>query len=94
MDARGEHGQCRLVGRGRRDRDQRLLKHVRIVLDRRDAMLGEQLRKQEHHRLAALQHVGDARGGAAIVLENDRIVFPDPHDIDADDMAHRRCVAG
>ena len=86
VDAGGEHRQRRLVGGGRRDRGQRLLKHVRVVFDWRDPVLGEQLRKQEHHRLAALQHVGDAGRRAAIVLQHEIVALADPHDVDADDM--------
>jgi hypothetical protein len=58
-----------------------------IVLDRRHPVLGEQLREHMHHRFAVLEHVGDARGGARIVLQHEEVVLAGADDVDADDMA-------
>ena len=41
---------------------------VRIVPNRTDATPGEQLREHLHHRLAVLEHVGDAGWGSTVVL--------------------------
>ena len=57
-----------------------------IVLDRPHLDPLEQLREQLHHRLAVLQHVGDARRRARIVLQHVELVFADAHDVDADDV--------
>ena len=86
MPGREQHHR-RVGGRGaRRDRFQGREQLVRVVLHRRDAVAGEQLRKQPHHDLAVLQHVGDAGGRAGIVLEDVEGVGIDPHDVDAGDM--------
>ena len=59
---------------------------VGIVLDRRDAVAGEQLREQPQHDLAVLQHVGDAGGRAGIVLEHVEGLGVDADDVDAGDV--------
>ncbi len=59
---------------------------VGIILDRRDAMRGEEIGQQPHHHFAVLQHVGDARGRARIVLENVELVLAGAHDVDAGDV--------
>ena len=46
----------------------------------------EQLREQLHHGLAVLQHVGDARRRARIVLEHEELVLGRADDVDADDV--------
>ncbi len=56
---------------------------VRVALHRRDAVPGEQVRKQPHHDLAVFQHVGHPRGGAGVVLQDDEVVRIDPDDVDA-----------
>ena len=65
---------------------QRREQFVRIVLDRRHAMAREQLRKQPHHDLAVLQHVGDAGGRAGIVFQNVEGLGIDADDVDAGDV--------
>ncbi len=72
--------------RGRRDRLQRREQLLRIVLDRGDAVLGEEVGEEPHHHLAVLQHVGDAGGRAGIVLEDVEVVLVGPHDVDAGDV--------
>jgi hypothetical protein len=67
-------------------RAQRLAQQLRIVLDRPHLYPLEQLREELHHRLAVLQHVGDAGRRARIVLEHVEFVLVDAHDVDADDM--------
>ena len=42
--------------------------------------------KELHHRLAVLQHVGDAGRRARIVLEHEELVLAGAHDVDADDV--------
>ena len=72
------------VARG--DGAQRRQKRVGVVVDRRHAMGAEQLRAKPHHRLAVLQHVGDARRRARVVLQNVEIAIVDAHDVDAGDV--------
>ena len=59
---------------------------VRVVLDGRDAVECEQLRKEPHHHLAVLEHVGHAGGHAQVVLENVELAWPGPDDVDAGDV--------
>ncbi len=68
------------------DRAKRRKQRVGIVLDRRHAVLGEQLREQPHHHFPVLQHVGDAGGRARIVLEDVEVVGVDADDVDAGDV--------
>ena len=87
VDAGREQHDGRLGGGGvRRDRLQRREQLVGIILDRRDAVAREQLRKQPQHDLAVLQHVGDAGGRARIVFEHVEGLGIDPHDVDAGDV--------
>jgi hypothetical protein len=67
-----DHG--RLAVDRRRHRLEGLQQQARVVADRADAMTGEQLRHQPRHRDAVLEDVGDARGGAHVVLQD----APDP----------------
>ena len=60
---------------------------IRIILDRRHAVLGEQVREHVHHRFAVLEHVGHARGCARVVLQHEEVVLAGAHDVDADDVA-------
>ena len=84
MDAGCEQHDRRIGGRGRRsDRLQRLQQFVRIILHRRDAVAREQLGKQPQHDLAVLQHVGDTRRRARVVLEHIESLGIDAHDVDA-----------
>ena len=53
-------------GRERRHRAQRRQQFVGIFFHRRDAVAGEQVRKQPHHDFAVFQHVGHARGVRAL----------------------------
>ena len=80
------HGRV-AVGGVRRDRAERGEQRVRIGLHRRDPVLGEHFREQAHHHLAVLQHVGDARRGAAVVFQHVEVVLADAHEIGARDMA-------
>ena len=83
--------------RSRRHRLHRLEQAVGIAVDRRDAEFAEQLGTQPQHRLAILQHVADARGGAGIVLQHEEIVGTRADQVDAADMrpdAVRRPHAG
>ena len=70
----------------RRDRAQRLVQLFGIMRDRRDAVARIEIGKQPHHRLAILEHVGDARRRAAIVFEHVEIRRPDADHVDAGDM--------
>ena len=57
-----------------------------VVIDRRDAMLGEELGEQTHHHLAVLEHVGDARGHAQVVFQNFELAGVIADDVDAGDV--------
>jgi hypothetical protein len=60
---------------------------LRIVADRLDADLArEQFREHLQHRLAVLQHVGDAGRRAGIVLQHVELVLAGAHDVGADDV--------
>ncbi|MPL71126.1 hypothetical protein SDC9_16897 [bioreactor metagenome] len=71
----------------RRHACQRAAQRVGIAIDRLDPVLAEDLREHPHHDLAVFQHVADARGSAAVVFQNEELVRPGAHDVDADDMA-------
>ncbi len=83
---REDHGCGLVLAGGRRHALQRLPQRGRIVLDGRDALLGEQVGEEKHHRLPVLEHVGDAGRRAAIVFQHVELVLVHPHDVDADDM--------
>ena len=57
-----------------------------IVVHRRDAGRAEELGEHPHHDLAVLQHVGDPRRRAAVVLEHEEVLGPGAHQVDADDV--------
>ena len=57
-----------------------------IVGDRQHAHGREQLGREPHHDFAVLQHVGDARRRAHIVLEDVEVLLADPHQVDAGDV--------
>ena len=78
------HGLARSGGGG--DRAQAVEQQVGVVFNRRDAVGGEQIRQQPHHHLAVLQHVGDARGRARVVLQHVELVLAGAHDVDAGDV--------
>jgi hypothetical protein len=59
---------------------------VRIMLDRAYALRGEQFRKEPHHHLAVLQHVGDARRNPQIVLEDVELALTGADEVDAGDV--------
>ena len=84
----GRHQRHRRLGRGaeRRHRAQRRQQFVRIVFHRRDAVAGEQVRKQPHHDFAVFQHVGDAGRRARIVLQHEELFRIDADDVDAGDV--------
>ena len=84
----GRHQRHRRLGRGaeRRHRAQRRQQFVRILFHRRDAVAGEQVRKQPHHDFAVFQHVGHAGGRARIVLQHVKLFRIDADDVDAGDV--------
>ncbi|OIQ76465.1 hypothetical protein GALL_418550 [mine drainage metagenome] len=84
----GGHQRHRRLGRRaeRRHRSQRRQQFVRISFHRRDAVAGEQVRKQPHHDFAVFQHVGNTRWRARIVLQHDEVFRGDPDDVDAGDV--------
>ena len=49
---------------------------IRVMRHRRDGVQAEQVRKQPHHHLAVLQHVGDAGGHAQVVFQHVKNAFP------------------
>ncbi len=74
------------IADARRHRAQARQQRVRIVLNGRDAVLGEQIRHQPHRHFAVFQHVGNARRRARIVLQHVERVAVDANDVDAGDM--------
>ena len=77
----------RLGRRGRRrEAAQRRQQLVGIVLDGRDARLGEEVGEEPHHHVAVLQHVGDAGRRARIVLQDVEVLVVGPDDVDAGDL--------
>lgn len=87
VDAGGQDRNARAaLAAGRCKRGQRLAQKARIILDALHLVLGEEFREHLHHRLAVLQHVGDAGGRAGIVFQNVELVFAGAHNVRADDM--------
>jgi hypothetical protein len=68
--ARGPQHDGRIGVGGGRDRAQRVEQQRRVVVDRPHPVAGEQLGHQPRHRDAVLEHVGDPRGRADVVLEH------------------------
>ena len=81
-----QHAHRLLPAPVRRDRAQRLEQQVGIVVDRLDREHLEYLGAQPDHRLAILEHVGDARRRARIVLEHEEVGRAGAHHVDAADM--------
>ena len=69
-----------------RHRPQILEQPLRVVADGGDRLAGKGVRKQPHHDLAVLEHVGDAGGRAHIVLEHEKVALAGADEIDAGDM--------
>jgi len=67
----------------RRHGFQRAEQLVDVVLDRPDALLRHEIGEEPHHHLPVLQHVGDARGCAQVILEDVEVLVVDTDDIDA-----------
>ncbi len=83
----GQEHDGRVAGRrARREAAQRGEQGVRVVLHRRDPVLREQVREQAQHHLPVLQHVGDSRGDAGVVLQHEEVVLAGPDDVDARDV--------
>src|SRR5205814_6099609 len=59
---------------------------VRVLFHRRDAVAGEQVRKQLHHDFAVFQHVGHAGRRTRIVLQHEEVFRVDPDNVDAGDV--------
>ena len=76
----------RVLSARRRHRAQILQQLLGVIADRRDALPGEGVGKQPHHDLAVLEHVGNARGRAHIVLEHEEIALAGADQVDAGDM--------
>ena len=60
----------RLAVGDRRNRAQRGVQQRRVLIDRANPEVGEQRRDQSRHRDPVLEHVGDPRRGAHVVLEH------------------------
>ena len=73
-----------------RDRLQRLEQQRRIVVDRPHAVAGEQLGHEPRHRQPVLEHVGDPRRRAHVVLEHAPAAVAAAHEVAA---AHVRVDA-
>ncbi len=95
--ARRQQHAGRIARSARRHRIERIAQQIRIAVDRADREDVEQFRAQPQHRLAILQHVGDAGRGPCIILQHEEIVGAGADQIDAADMgvdAVRRPRAG
>ena len=66
---RPDDDRCLAVG-DRRNRAQSGVQQRRILIDRANPEVGEQRRDQPRHRDPVLEHVGDPRRGAHVVLEH------------------------
>ena len=86
MAWRQDHAGRTFAALGGGERFQRPAQQFGILVHRLDAVGAKQLREHPHHDLAVLQHVTDARGRAAIVLEHVEFVLGRADDVDADDM--------
>ena len=84
--ARRQHGHGRALLPGRREPVEIGEQQVRVMLDRAYPLRGEQLRKEPHHHLAVLQHVGNARRHAQIVLEHVELARTGADEVDAGDV--------
>ena len=80
---RRQHDDGRVGDALGRDGAQLLEQHVRVVLDRRHLVPGEQFREEAHHHLAVFEHVRDARRHAQVVLQHVELARPGADDIDA-----------
>ena len=86
MGARGQQHHDGIGNPGGGHAAQVVQQHVRIVIDRRHAMRGEQIRKQPHHHFAVFEHVGDAGGHAQVVFQHFELARVIAHDVDAGDV--------
>ncbi len=84
--ARSQHHDHRCGDAGGCDAREVFEQPVRVVLDGRDAVEGEQFGKQPHHHLAVFEHVGDARRHAQVVFEDVELALARAHDVDAGDV--------
>ncbi len=86
VDARGEHGDRRLghaVGRQRREHAVQL---VGVRVDRKDALLREEIGERALADRPVLEHVADAAGHAQIVFEHIHGAVAVAHEIAATDV--------
>ena len=74
------------AGAGRGDGLQRLQQLLRVARDRGHLVPGAEPREEPQHRLPILQHVGDAGGGAAIILEHIELIRSGADHVDPGDM--------
>ncbi len=83
----GEEDDARLAAGGsRRNGAQRLEERARVVVDRADAVVVEQRREDPLQRLAALEHVADARRRAQVVLQHEVAAVAVANQVDAADV--------
>ena len=78
-----DHGS---VGVARRNGAQVFQQALGIIADRHDRLAREGIGKEPHHDLAVLEHIGDARRRAHIVLEHEEIALAGADQVDAGDM--------
>ena len=69
-----------------RDRAERLEQLARVLVDRPHAVAVEERGEDALQRLAALEHVADARRGAEVVLEHEVAAVAVAHEVDAADV--------
>jgi hypothetical protein len=76
----------RLLAEARRGAQQGVEEKGRVVFDRPDPVVLEELRKDAIEGVAVLEHVGDARRTATVVLEHQVLAGAVPDDVGADDV--------
>ncbi len=90
VDAGGEDDDRRVGDVRRRGRLQRGQQPARVVVDRLDAVVGEQLRQHLAHRRPVGDDVADARRRAQVVLEHPEVAGLVAHQVDAARRARGR----
>ncbi len=84
--ARREDDHDRVLGPLRCGVEQRVEEEVRVVLDGPHRVGGEELGEDAAQDVAVLEHVGDARWAAAVVLEDEVVAATVADEVGADDM--------
>jgi hypothetical protein len=81
VGTRGQHDDGRIRHANRRKAAQGMQQHVRIMLDGRNPVAGEQFGEQAHHHAAVFKHVRDTRRHPQVVLQHVELPCPGPHHV-------------